>query len=209
MSLNYWDNLYSFQADWDWSQPSYDDWLEKHREMWQNAKNVIDLGCGAGVNSVYLHAQGIQTIACDFSENALKRVKAVLPGAQTLCFDMTDGLPFTDAFTGLVIADLSLHYFTKATTMHILDDIRRILLPKGHLICRVNAMREFEENERPQENTQIEPHLYFENRKGTKRFFDRNDIDTFFGGWSVQYIAETTIYKYGATKYAWEVCVEK
>ena len=35
------------------------------------------------------------------------------------CFDMTNGLPFDDNYAGIVIADLSLHYFSEETTFKI------------------------------------------------------------------------------------------
>ena len=78
---------------------------------------------------------------------------------------------FEDGFSDLVIADLSLHYFSKAKTLNILSNIYRVLSKKGHLLCRVNSVKDFEKNENEQENIEIEHHLY-ESRKGTKRFFD-------------------------------------
>lgn len=203
MSRAYWDRLYSLEPHQ--NPPNYDGWLDKYDAIWKRADNIIDLGCGCGVNAVFLREQGIQTIACDFSETALARVRALLPGIQTLCFDLSEGLPFDDGVLDLVIADLSLHYFTRDCTLRSLRDIRRALSPTGHLLCRVNSMREFEQNEPKDENTEIEPHLY-ESRKGLKRFFGRDDILTFFADWKDKQCFETILYKYGAAKYVWELC---
>ena len=205
MSFEYWDSVYSSK---DAKYANYDGWLNRYHAIWKNAKNIIDLGCGCGVNSVFLHEHDINTIVCDFSKVALTLVKTALPQARTMCFDMTDGLPFEDGFSDLVIADLSLHYFTEETTLLILRDIHKVLSENGHLLCRVNSITDFEENENKAENIEIEHHLY-ESRKGIKRFFDGRDIIKFFRGWEIKHLSETNTAKYGPIKYVWKLCAAK
>ena len=201
MGAEYWEGAYSKEP---FFYPSYDGWLDKYRALWENAGNIIDLGCGSGVNSIFLRGQGVRTIACDFSGEALARLKSALPDARRMCFDMSAGLPFDDGFSDLFVADLSLHYFTKTDTVGILRDIGRVLSTRGHLLCRVNAVREFAENEKD-ESVETEHHVY-KNRKGIKRYFNRADVDEFFTGWKVLSTAEVVIHKYAGKKYAWEIC---
>ena len=125
-----------------------------------------------------------------------------------MCFDMVERLPFEDGFSDLIIADLSLHYFSKSQTKSILSGICRVLSKRGHLLCRVNSVKDFEKNENKQNNIEVEHHLY-ESQKGTKRFFDCDDIDEFFSDWEIKHSAEIETSKYRYTKYAWEICAEK
>ena len=205
MSNEIWDKIYSAET---FRLPDYDGWLDQYWDVWKNARNIIDLGCGSGVNTIFLNSQGVRTIACDFSGRALDRLLSILPGARTLCFDMAEGLPFGDSFSDLIIADLSLHYFTKEKTADILNDIHRVLSKNGCLLCRVNSVKEYEENEDKAECSEIERHVY-KNPRMVKRFFDRADIDEIFIGWDIKYASEVIIGKYGGTKYAWEICLKK
>ena len=204
MSYEYWDKVYAAK---DIKYAEYDGWLNKYQSIWENAKNIIDLGCGCGVNSIFLHEHNINALICDFSKVALTLVKSAIPTAQIMCFDMTERLPFEDGFSDLVIADLSLHYFSKAETLNTLRDIYRVLSKNGHLLCRVNSVKDFEKNENKQDK-EVEHHLY-ESLKGIKRFFDRDDIDVFFNDWEIEYSAEIEANKYRYTKYAWEICAGK
>jgi len=202
MSYEYWESVYSAE---NFKCPDYDGWMNKYQSIWGNAENIIDLGCGCGINSIFLRNRNIKTIICDFSEIALRIAKSALPQTEFMCFDMTDGLPFEDCFSDLVIADLSLHYFSKAQTQGILSDINRVLQKTGHLLCRVNSIKEFEMNEDKENSIEVEHHL-FESRKGIKRFFDHVDIDAFFCDWNIIHSAEIVTNKYANTKYAWEIC---
>lgn len=117
----------------------------------------MDLGCGSGVDTVYLAENGIGTIACDFSDTALSQLSKLLPEAKALCFDMTNGLPFETDSTNAVIADLSLHYFKWDITLGILKEIQRMLIDGGHLLCRVNATEEYSPS---LNDIELEKHYY-------------------------------------------------
>jgi len=120
---------------------------------------------------------------------------------------MAEGLPFGDSLSDLIIADLSLHYFTKEKTSDILSDIHRVLSESGYLLCRVNSVKEYENNENKDECFEIEHHIY-KNARMVKRFFDRTDIDEIFIGWDIKHASEVIIGKYGGVKYAWEICLK-
>jgi len=50
MSYEYWDKVYAAKDN---KHAEYDGWLNKYQSIWKNAKNIIDLGCGCGVNSIF------------------------------------------------------------------------------------------------------------------------------------------------------------
>lgn len=106
----------------------YDDWLEQFSEIIDNIDTqIIDLGCGVtGNNTLYLLNKNKKVISCDFAEEALNLIKKHIPNSKTLLFDMTQRFPFEDDFTQLVIADLSIHYFSKKITKDIIKEIGRV-----------------------------------------------------------------------------------
>ncbi len=54
--------------------PPKDNWLEKYLPIIKSCIDVVvDLGCGKGADSIFLYGNGVNAIACDFSEEALKK----------------------------------------------------------------------------------------------------------------------------------------
>jgi len=158
----------------------YDGWLELNnriQKIVQGCKTpIIDLGCGSGNNTLHLTENGKQVIACDFSPIALEKIRTNIPEATTREFNMEQGLPFSKDSTELVVADLSLHYFSNEKTSFILDEIRRMLAPGGHLVFRVNSVND--KNFGAGQGIEIEPNFY-EVRETTKRFFDEPSLRHF------------------------------
>ena len=112
----------------------YDDWLDKYLDIIDSINDdIIDLGCGVtGNNTIYLLEEGKNVISCDFAVEALNVIDKI-KDSKTLCFDMLDKFPFDDNYTSMIVADLSLHYFKKADTIRIINEIKRGL--KKMVIC--------------------------------------------------------------------------
>lgn len=202
---DYWNEQYQKLIP---GMPIYDQWLDKYQGLLEKTKNtsILDLGCGQGNNSLYLIERGYQVIACDFSEVAISRVKQFLPQAKTMVLNMLDGLPFGSESTHIVIADLSLHYFSWNDTKAIVKDIYRTLIDGGNLLLRVNSNKDF--NYGAGQGITIEEN-YFEVDGNAKRFFDRKQIEELFAGWNLNYINEYEMNRYKLPKVLWEVNVEK
>ena len=92
--------------------------------------------------------------------------------------DMVDNFPFKDESFSLIIADLSLHYFDNETTIHIMNEIRRILKKNGILLSRVASINDF--NFGAGIGEELENNFYFEGGY-SKKFFDQKDINKYFG----------------------------
>ena len=175
-----------FVEMWDnWSKkrssiPAYDLCLDEYKDILeQNKKNtILDLGCGIGADTLYLLERGYDVLSCDFSNEALKSIRDNIPNSKTLYLDMMKDFPIEDNAYSLIIAGLSLHYFDNATTIHIMNEIKRILKQDGTLLARVASVNDF--NFGAGVGQELEKNYYFEGDY-TKRFFDLEDVNKYFG----------------------------
>ena len=180
-----------------------DRWLLKFEGLIAGCQGpIIDLGCGSGNNVVTLLKWDKTVIPCDYSDVAIKNIRNNFPQIEeAFCFDMTEGLPFTDNFTDLVIADLSLHYFSQSVTFKILNEIKRVLTPNGKLLFRVNSMNDV--NYGAGVGQEVERHYYFTGESSYKRFFDEKDVRFFWQEWELEYLGEVSLLRYDMPKTVW------
>ena len=172
-----WDNWSKKRA----SVPAYDNWLDYYSDMLIKNKNteILDLGSGIGADTLYLIERGFNVLSCDFSNETLKSIRKNIPNSKIKYINMLDEtFPFLDESYSLIIADLSLHYFDNEVTIHIMNEIKRILKNKGVLLARVASINDF--NFGAGVGEQLEKNFYFEGDY-TKRFFDQEDINKYFG----------------------------
>jgi len=195
-----WDRLH---AAYERDQISYDLWLQDFDSVLQSCRTpIVDLGCGSGSDTKYLIERGKAVIACDYSARASENIRKNFPEVHdALCFDMTGGLPFADGFTDILIADLSLHYFTERVTKAILAEIRRVLTPRGVMLFRLNSHKDV--NFGAGQGAEVEKN-YFRTEDGRyKRFFDREDICRIFDDWEILRLSEGQTGRFGPTKELW------
>jgi SAM-dependent methyltransferase len=196
--LEYWNQSHSRPE----KKPKYDDWLDKYKEYLGSCNEpIIDLGCGLGNNTLYLSERNYHVISCDLSEVALRRLKSFIPTAETRQFDMRVGIPFEDSSVKIVVADLSLHYFSDEDTFKVLEDLNRVLEVGGLLICRVNSTKNL-----------IDSTSYYLNSGGLlRRYFDEVQIDHFFINerWENIYKSEYIMTRYSTNKVVWEISMKK
>lgn len=174
--LEMWDNWSKKRA----SVPVYDNWLDDYIDIINENKGteILDLGCGIGADTLYLIEKGFNVLSCDFSNEALKSIRENIPNSKTKYLDMRGLFSFENESYSLIIADLSLHYFDNETTIHIMNEIKRILKTNGVLLARVASVNDF--NFGAGIGKQLEKNFYFEGDY-TKRFFDQNDVNKYFG----------------------------
>ena len=185
-----------FVGMWDnWSKrrsgvPVYDLWLDEYKDILEenNEKEILDLGCGIGADTLYLSERDYNVLSCDFSNEALKSIQDNIPNSKILYLDMRKKFPIEDGSYSLIIADLSLHYFDNETTIHIMNEIKRILKQDGILLSRVASVNDF--NFGAGVGEKLEKNYYFEGDY-TKRFFDLEDINKYFGIIGSVYAEET------------------
>ena len=205
-SINYWNDLHK---NYQLSDIKVDDWLDKFEGIIINCNTpVLDLGCGSGNDTLYLINKNKKVISCDLSSSAIENIKKNFPVIyDAKCFNMLDGMPFSDNSFELIIADLSLHYFKELDTIKILKEIRRILVTGGHLIFRVNSINDV--NHGAGRGKIIEHHLYETSDGRLKRFFDEEDLKFFFKDFNIEYLNEEIMTRYKLEKRLYRGCVSK
>ncbi len=201
-----WDNWSKRRS----SLPVYDLWLDEYKDIFDKNNEILDLGCGIGADTLYLLERGYKVLSCDFSHSALKSIEDNIKGSKTLYLNMMDKFPIEDNKYLVVIADLSLHYFDDKTTKHIMMEIKRILKNNGVLLARVASVNDF--NFGAGEGKELEKNFYFEGAY-TKRFFDLEDVNKYFGIIGKVEAKETSMTRaeeeYSKPKKLYQIKVEK
>ena len=125
----------------------------------RQARTVLDMGCGSGRHVVYLARQGFDVFGLDSSPQGLYLTgqwlaERGLP-AHLLLHDITDPLPYPDAFFDAIISTQVIHHGDVATIKAIIAEIERVLKPQGFIFITVpqrkNQAKTFRE---------IEPNTY-------------------------------------------------
>jgi len=182
-----------------------DPWLEKWLTLVHEKSGggyVLELGCGDGQDTIGLLSAGCKVIATDISMENLAECAEVVPQADLVQMDNGRPLPFVDRSLSVIVASLSLHYFTWRVTMQIASELRRCLKTDGILLARFNSTNDA--NYGAGSGVEIEPDFYqMETR--TKRFFDEASVRNFLHGWDIQFLEENVIHRYERPKSVWEV----
>lgn len=196
-SVNFWNNIHT---NYDRDTIIVDNWLDEFSSIIDSATSpILDLGCGGGNDTLYLIKKNKKVYAVDQSENAIKNIIKNFPEIiEARTMNMLDGIDYPDNMFSIVIADLSLHYFTMEDTRKILQDIKRILKPDGHLLIRVNTINDV--NHGAGAGEEIEHHVYRTDDGMIKRFFDEKDIKTIFSDFSIIFCEEQKMMRYKSEK---------
>lgn len=181
-----------------------DPWLEKWMRLLCEKSTggfLLELGCGSGWDTAELAAAGLNVIAADIARSKLPECVHAAPGAGILQLNLSYPLPFCDHSMAVILASLSLHYFSWDKTLQIEAELRRCLQPGGVLIARFNSTRDYHYGASSEQ--EIEPNFY---RVGgqTKRFFDEACVKKFLHGWEIRFLEENVIQRYRNPKYVWE-----
>lgn len=151
-----------------------------------DAKNILELGCGAGYDSLFFAQKGLEVVAVDFSQTAIGHVRDLITEnkledkIQCRVKDLTKPWPkktYPCATVDAVFANKSLHYFKDSTTKKVLDNIYRILRPKGLLFASVHSAF----NKYAEEGDMVEEALFVYEGK-LRRFFTRPCLKDYLNG---------------------------
>lgn len=151
-----------------------DPWLGGYRELLVPGACVLDLGCGHGHDSRELLDAGMDVVAIDRDRERIAAARSIAPGAHFVHGDITGPLPFEDEVFDLVVASLSIHYFSLETTLHIIREVARVLRPGSRLLCRVNRVGDI--NFEYGKGIELEPDFFEVEPGRCKRFFSPESL---------------------------------
>ena len=181
-----------------------DPWLEKWLDLIRKTSaggRLLELGCGSGWDTAELVSTGCRVVAADIAGGKLRECAKAAPQAGILQLNLADPLPFSAHSMAVILASLSLHYFSWDKTLQIESELRRCIQPGGVLIARFNSTHDYHHGAASCE--EIEPNFY---RVGvwTKRFFDESSVKKLLRAWDIQFLEENVIQRYRNPKYVWE-----
>ena len=205
-SLNYWDERHSlYRRD----KIKTDEWLDEFHTIIEKCTTpILDIGCGGGNDTLFFIQKGKKVISCDQSPNAIANIMNNFPEVQeTRCFNFLDGFDFDDNSFEIICADLCLHYFRMDDTQNILRELKRILVPGGHIFVRVNSVRDVLHG--AGQGEEVEKHLYKTEEGMIKRFFDKEDIESIFSAFDIGFCEEQIMTRYSSEKIVYSVCLSK
>jgi SAM-dependent methyltransferase len=137
----------------------------------------------------------------DISRENVTECALSAPQADTLQVDISKPLPFANDSASVMIASLSLHYFSWDVTLQIASELKRCLQHGGLLLARFNSVNDHHHG--AASTLEIEPNFYHVGT-GTKRFFDEDSVRLFLQGWDIQFLEENVIDRYKKPKYVRE-----
>ena len=188
------------------SDPWLDRWLPLVAERVGN-RPVLELGCGAGLDTQVLAEAGHRVVAIDLSPSSIAQARARAPQCEFHCQDIRAPFPTSAVRVNVVAASLSLHYFAWSETCSIVARIHEVLAPMGLLICRLNSTNDHHYG--ASGHPEIEKNYYLVNGE-PKRFFDLAAVHALFAhGWSLLHAEERIVHRCGHPKALWEVILER
>lgn len=117
-----------------------DDYLSVFAKMLPAGADILELGCGPGVEMKKLRAKGFHVHGLDISKRLLAVARRLNPDSPLTCGDMRK-MPFENgAFDG-VFAKASLLHIDKKDIPTALSEARRVLVPGGILHIAVKRKR--------------------------------------------------------------------
>lgn len=131
-------------------------------------KNLLDLGCGLGRDSLYFAKKGLVVSAVDFSETGLSNIPNNIKNLN-LVKQRIEDLKFRPESFDIIYAHLSLHYFDDRTTTKIFNKLHALLKKEGLLFVKCKST----DDHLFKKGTQIETDMFID--KGHVRHFFTKD----------------------------------
>lgn len=111
-------------------------------------KKVLEIGCGTGLNTIYLAGQATKVVGIDISEEMLVRARVRLEegNAEFIKADITKPWQLDDAAFDLIVANLVLEHVENLA--HIFSEAFRVLQPGGTLyIAELHPYKQIQQSQ--------------------------------------------------------------
>lgn len=96
-----------------------------------DGKNVLDVGCGAGIFSNYLSKLGVKPKGVDFSSTLINIAKQNYPNIEFVCSDICNYHP-DETFDGIFVKDMLFH-LSDEDILKTLSSFKKLLKPNGKI----------------------------------------------------------------------------
>jgi len=111
------------------------------------ASRILDLGCGAGRNSIYLARWEFDVVGVDVSRSALRKAKSrsEAEGVENVAMvraSMTH-LPFIDHSYDVVISVSVIHHAVKEAIGKTIGEIHRVLKDNGLFLANLLSIKDY------------------------------------------------------------------
>ncbi len=86
-----------------------------------HSKKVLDIGCGAGRNTIMLHKLGYLVYGCDLNENMVKATQRRLPlkNKKNIIICNMDALPYRKDFFDFVVSKMAFSIMQQAINSYV------------------------------------------------------------------------------------------
>lgn len=110
--------------------------LNNFVRMLPRGGKVLDIGCGAGRDSLFLYKKGLDVTGIDFSKKMIKEAERLNPKIKYRVMDF-ENLRFKNGDFNGIWANASLHHIPKTHLEKVVSKIYRILKSGGILFIKV------------------------------------------------------------------------
>lgn len=143
---NQWNEIYEQNKAY-----TYYDIFKPHEDMQKIAEyfkknkvsKILDLGCGAGRNLLYLAKQGFEIYGLDYASEGINLIKKQLKehGLETKLTTSSfyKKLPYQDNYFDAIISVQSIQHGTNKQITHTIKEMERVLKNKGLIFITVSG----------------------------------------------------------------------
>lgn len=166
-------------------------WLRRKQKIELEGKHVLDLGCGAGKNSIYFAERDAQVIGYDFSKVAINAAKErAVKENLTISFEVQsigEKLSVADESIDIVLDVMSSHALSNAERSTYSAELYRVLKPGGYAFVRTfildgdnNAKKLIKEFPGTESNTYVLPETGM-----TEHVFTEKELKDFYSNFKI------------------------
>jgi SAM-dependent methyltransferase len=118
-----------------------DDWMRRklhahYRRVFSPGDRVLDVGCGTGIDAIFLARQGISVVGIDASSEMIQRLRARLGDVDARVLRIEDMSRLgNERFDGIIAAFASLN--SVANLAGFADDAARLVRPGGRMVLHM------------------------------------------------------------------------
>ncbi|MBU4266845.1 MAG: class I SAM-dependent methyltransferase [Candidatus Altiarchaeales archaeon] len=185
------------------------EWDTIHKEKWSNvneepdpevvklipilmrngARDVLDLGSGAGRNTLYLAKNGFNVSALDISEVALERLKEKDSSIERVHGGM-NSVPLDDSSLDFVLCTRVIQHGIMQEIRTAANEIKRVLRPGGLVFIIVPSTKDpaFSTGREIEKNTKVD--IDRPDGNMPHHFFTREDFDDIFPDFEIVALTE-------------------